>query len=435
MECIFNRNSDIILVEVCMYINRTSEKMILEVSKSFQAIAVYGSRQVGKSTLVDHLFGDSFNKVTLDDDDDRALAIQNPKLFLDTYQWPLIIDEIQKAPGLINFIKIRIDEQRLKWMRNNEERKLMYVLTGSNQFELQQGISDSLAGRCGEMNIASLSRAEIYHTDSDFFNPDIRNLRAQERKYSGKHCTQEQIYCDIFNGGMPDIITGTSEREAYLKSYVSTYIEKDIRQLISPDSLIQFRNFLSIVALRTAQELHYDTISNMVGIDTRTCKKWLSILETSGIIYLLQPFMADVSKRIIKAPKLYFMDTGLCAYLCKWPNAEMLQNGAMNGAFFETYIVSELVKNAYAHNADPKDFLFYYRDIDQKEIDLIYAGMNNLYPIEIKKSTSPKNPTKNFKVLDKYRMPIMPGLIIDNCDRIRPVNENAYDYPVSLLGL
>ena len=194
-------------------------------------------------------------------------------------------------------------------------------------------------------------------------------------------------------------------------------------------------NFISLVALRTSAELHYDTLASGVGIDVRTCKRWISILETAGVIYLLQPYMPNISNRIIKAPKMYFMGTGLCAYLCKWPNAEMLENCAMSGAFFETYVVSELVKNFYAYNIDPKEYLFYYRDKDRKEIDLLYVRSGTIYPIEIKKGVSPgKKSLKNFSVLEKYKMPICRGLVIDSCKEISPIDQEAYYYPVYRLG-
>lgn len=415
-----------------MYINRTAEKMIVEVSKSFPCIVIYGPRQVGKSTTVDVLFSEKYRKVTLDDSDDRALALSNPKLFLESYGWPLIIDEIQKAPNLLDEIKVIIDNQRLVWMKNGQPRQLMYILTGSNQFELQQGISDSLAGRCGVIDMASFSQAEKYGYDAPLFSPSLSDIRTRES--SGRNYrTRKQIFEDIFMGGMPDICTGESEREAYFKSYLNTYIEKDVLKLISASSEMQFRNFVTIVALRTAQELHYDEIASSVGIDVRTCKRWISILKTSGIVYLLEPYMANISKRIIKSPKLYFMDTGLCAYLCKWPNAEMLENCAMNGAFFETFVVSEIIKSFYAYNKDPSEKLFYYRDIDRKEIDLLFVEGNNIFPIEIKKSTSPNKPTKNFDVLEKYKLNIMPGLVIDTCDKIRAINEKAFAIPVYLL--
>ena len=326
-----------------MYIKRTAEEMILEVSRSFPCIVVYGPRQVGKSTTIDMIFGDRYRKVTLDDTDDRALAVSNPKLFLESYGWPLIIDEIQKAPMLLDEIKVIIDRQRLEWMKNGEERRLMYILTGSNRFELQEGISESLAGRCGVIEMASFSQAEKYGYESPLFSPELSEIRSRENE-GRKYRTRKEIFEDIFIGGMPDICTGESGRDEYFKSYISTYIEKDILKLISASNETQFRYFISIVALRTAQELHYDEIASAVGVDVRTCKRWISILQTSGIIYLLQPYMANISNRIIKAPKLYFMDTGLCAYLCKWPNAEMLENCAMSGAFFETYVVSEIIK-------------------------------------------------------------------------------------------
>ncbi len=415
-----------------MYIKRTVENAILAVGQSFPCIVVYGPRQVGKSTTIDYLFSDKYKKVTLDDGEDRALAISNPKLFLENNGWPLIIDEIQKAPELLDEIKKIIDEQRLIWLKNNEDRQLMYILTGSNRFELQEGITDSLAGRCGVIDMTSFTFAEKKDYDAPIFNPDINEIRKREnsgRKYIGK----KEVFEEIFRGGMPDICTGISKRDIYFKSYINTYIEKDVMKLINASNELQFRNFLSVVALRTAQELHYDQIANAVGIDVRTCKRWISILQTSGIIYLLQPYMPNISNRIIKAPKLYFMDTGLCAYLCKWPNAEMLESCAMSGAFFETYVVSEIIKNLYAYNQDLNDLLFYYRDIDQKEIDLVYVNAGDIYPIEVKKSITPTRPTKNFDILNKYKLNIKPGLIIDSCDRIRPINEKAYTFPVYLL--
>lgn len=415
-----------------MYLKRTAEEMILSVSKSFPCIVVYGPRQIGKSTTIDMLFGDKYKKVTLDDSDDRALAINNPKLFLETYGWPLIIDEIQKAPVLLDEIKIIIDKTRLEWMKSGEERRLMYVLTGSNRFELQEGISDSLAGRCGVIDMSSFSQAEKYGYENPVFSPKLSDLKKREDQ-GRKYRTRKEIFEDIFEGGMPDICTGISERGAYFKSYIDTYIERDVKKLISASSEMQFRNFISIVAMRSAQELHYDEIASSTGIDVRTCKRWISILQTSGIIVLLQPYMANISNRIIKTPKLYFSDTGLCAYLCRWPDAAMLESCAMSGAFFETYVVSEIIKSFYAYNRDISSSLFYYRDIDQKEIDLLYVEGNDIYPIEIKKGINPTKPTKNFSVLEKYKMNIKPGLVIDTCDKIRAINEKAYMFPVYLL--
>lgn len=416
-----------------MYIKRHVEQVIMDAAESFPCIVVYGPRQVGKSTTINMLFGEQMPLVTLDDAEDRNLALNNPRLFLERYGWPLIIDEIQKAPNLLDEIKIKIDEQRLSWMRTGQERKLMYILTGSNRFELQQGISDSLAGRCGIIEMLSLSNAEKQELKCKPFSPVIQDLLQDEKQKQSAYEPRNIVFQKIFDGGMPDIFTGISKREIYFRAYVDTYIEKDVRKLIAASSEMQFRNFINIIALRTAQELHYDEIANSVGIDVRTCKKWISILETSGIVYLLQPYMANISNRIIKAPKLYFLDTGLCSYLCKWQDAQMLENCAMGGAFFETYVVSELVKNFYAQGKIPKDYFFYYRDKDQKEIDLLYVDRGMIYPIEIKKGLAPKKPTKNFNVLDKYHLNVGNGLVIDCCDKIRPITENQYYIPVHLL--
>lgn len=417
-----------------MYIRREIEETILKVSKSFPCIAVYGPRQVGKSTTIDFLFGEQFRSVTLDNLDDRTLAQSNPRLFLETYGFPLIIDEIQKAPTLLDEIKIIIDNKRREWLKKEEKPHLLYVLTGSNSFELQQGISDSLAGRCGIIDMSSLSQMEKNGEKGHLFIPDIATLLERERNSEFKNKTRKEVFESIFIGGMPDIVVGNSERDIYFKSYVSTYIEKDIKMLISAKKETIFRNFMSLLALRTARELHYEEISSSLGIDARTCREWITILETAGIVYLLQPFMTNLSSRIIKSPKLYFMDTGLCSYLCKWPNAEMLSSCAMSGEFFETFVVSEIIKNFYSYGVNPKERLFYYRDKEQKEIDLIYTDGDKIYPIEIKAGLSPSKATKNFSSLDKYKLNVQPGLVIDSSDKIRPINEKAYFYPVSLLG-
>ena len=418
-----------------MYRDRKIENAIKEVAESFPCIVVYGSRQVGKSTTVNHIFGSNVRRTTLDDGADRSLAQENPKLFLETYGWPLIIDEIQKAPKLLDEIKIKIDEMRLRWTENNEDQQLMYILTGSNKFELQQGISDSLAGRCGVIEMASFSNVEKYDQPGHKFDPDINILLKREKESRMSYRTRAEVFEDIFIGGMPDVVLKKSKRDVYFRSYIDTYIEKDVKRLISEDSETTFRNFISLVALRTSAELHYDNLAGETGIDVRTCKRWISILETAGIIYLLQPYMPNISNRIIKAPKLYFMDTGLCAYLCRWPDAKMLENGVMSGAFYETYVVSEFIKNFYAYNVDPKEYLFYYRDKDQKEVDLLYVRAGEIYPIEIKKSISPgKKAFKNFTVLEKYKMTIQPGIVVDSCEKITPINVNAYYYPVFRLG-
>lgn len=417
-----------------MYRARTCEQLILKTASAFPCIAIYGPRQVGKSTTVHHLFKDFCPMVTLDDRTDRNLASTDAKQFLDAYGWPLVIDEIQRAPELLDEIKIRIDNQRLRWMDEGKPQQLMYILTGSNRFSLEQGISDSLAGRCGIIEMASFSLCETLGLPARPFSPDVDTLRKRERETAVPSLDKQAVFRKIFLGGMPDVAEGTAPRDIYFKSYVDTYIEKDIRSLLNVSNETAFMNFLEIVALRTGQELHYEEIAGQTGIDARTCKRWISLLVSSGIIYLLRPYMANLSNRIIKAPKLYFMDTGLCAYLCKWPNAEMLEKGVMGGAFFETFVVSELVKNLRAFGKDVESSLFYYRDKDQKEIDVLYLAQDGIHPIEIKAGTYPKDATRHFSVLAKYAKPIQSGLVISPCDKMRPFGNAAWQYPVALLG-
>lgn len=416
-----------------MYINRTIENAIEQIGKSFQCVVLYGARQVGKSTTIHHMYGRKFDYVTMDNAEHLYLAKNNPRKFIEAHPWPLVIDEIQKAPELFPEIKIQIDNARLKWLENNKKRELMYVLTGSSRFYIQQGISESLAGRCGIVEMTSLSLPEKQGIQNYKFCPDIKYLYNLVKNSQLKYLTKKEIFENIFMGGMPDIFTQNSERDTYFNAYINTYIDRDVRQLISASSELTFRNFMQILANRTAQVLNLDTISNLAGIDARTCKKWISILETSGIIYLMQPYMSNINKRIIKAPKLYFMDTGLCSYLCKWPNAEILENCAMAGAFFETHVVSELIRDAYNNMEDPKYCLYYYRDTDKKEVDILYVENNCIYPIEIKSGILPEKASKNFNVLKKYDKEIKPGLVVDNCKSLLPINDNAYYFPAYLL--
>lgn len=417
-----------------MYYPRDIENYLIETGRHFESIVVYGSRQVGKSTVIKRLFKKGFDYVTLDDTDDLEEALTKPKLFLENHPWPLIIDEVQKAPILLSEIKKKIDAEREKNMNEGLPRELMYILTGSNRFTLQQGISESLAGRVAIIEMASFTQMEAIEKKGKLFNPDIQNLLKAEKEKNVDYVNQAEIFKRIFRGGMPDIVVNDSPRETFFKSYFDTYIEKDVRGLIGASSEMDFRRFVAYLALRTAQQVNYEVFARDIGIDSATCKRWMSILQTSGIIVLLEPYMASISKRIIKAPKLYFMDTGLCAYLCKWPNAEMLQNCAMNGAFFETFVVSEIIKSFYNFGKEFENTLFYYRDIDQKEIDLLYVEADAIYPIEIKKGISPTKPNKNFNVLSKYGKEIKSGLVIDCTDKIRSINEKAYYFPVYLLG-
>lgn len=414
-----------------MYIKRVIEGAIKKTGDFFPCILLYGPRQCGKTTTLKMLFEDKIKIITLDDLENRTLARNNPRLFLENFNYPILIDEIQKAPNLLDEIKIRIDNISFASLKDNKKCPLMYVLTGSNRFELKKAVTESLAGRVGILDMLSLSLEEKYGYNSRQFIPNIEYFKENEKER--KYISRKDIFENIFQGGMPDVVTGTSKREIYFKSYLNTYLEKDILSLISSSSETKFRNFLTLLALRTGCELHFDEIAKEVGVDLPTIKKWISILESSGIIYLLEPYMKNISNRIIKAPKLYFLDTGLCSYLCKWQDGEMLSFSTMSGAFFETFVVGEIIKNLYSFNIDPHFYLYYYRDIDKKEIDLLFVDKDTIYPIEIKKGIGGTKGTKNFNVLKKYNMNIGTGFVIDTSDKIFPINENVYTIPVYLI--
>lgn len=419
-----------------MYLNRHIEKQLLKAASEYACITIYGPRQVGKSTVVEYLFGASMPKYSMDDIILRSSAKTNPRLFLENIGWPVIIDEVQKTPELFEQIKINIDKEKSRRLKNNENIELMYVLTGSNQFELKNKISESLAGRTAVLPLSTLSNAELlkYPTTS-FFNPNIDILKQKQQNYKLPYRTRKRIFEDIFRGGMPEYVVYDRARELFFDSYIFTYIERDVRAIIRADKETIFLKFLEYIALRTGSQIDYSEISRSVGIDVRTVKNWLSILETSGIIVLLEPFMKNSSKRIIKSQKLYFMDTGLCAYLCKWPTAEMLERGIMSGAFYETYVVSEIIKSYYNNGLNPKRYLYYYRDKYQKEVDLIIDSATGIYPIEIKKGINPVSSNKNFDFLNHLGKNINIGLVIDSCETLMPINEKVYSCPISLIGL
>lgn len=413
-----------------MYIKRSIEQMITKLSEEFPVIVITGARQVGKSTMLRMIKDEGMNYVSLDDMDVRNLALSDPKYFLEQYSYPLLIDEIQYAPDLLPYIKMIVDEERLKRLKNNEPTRALFWLTGSQQFNVMKNISESLAGRVGVLSLYSLSLSEITHNASSVFSPNIDELK---KKDVATMLDTKQIFARIYSGGMPSVVTEKVDRNDYFSSYVTTYIERDVRQLLNVGRTIEFYNFLQYIAVRTAQEVNYNSIAGDIGIDSKTAKNWISILEASGIIYLLQPYYSNLSNRIIKSPKLYFMDTGLCSYLAKYPNAETLEVGALGGAIFETFVVSEIIKNLTSHGIDPRMRLYYYRDKEQKEIDLVYVEGDTLYPVEIKKGVSPSNPDKNFDVLQKYSKDVATGIVLCMSKSLQPINKNCWLVPVEYI--
>lgn len=415
-----------------MYYHRQLEQKLGETAKQFACITLYGARQTGKYTMVRNLFPE-FEYVTLDDARERILAIDDPELFLASHDVPLIIDEIQKAPSLMENIKMKIDNAKLKQVQDGTHIQLMYVLTGSNTHEIREKASETLAGRTALIEVNSLSYVEKCKKSGNEFIPEIDILKSKQKAFIPQN--RYEIFEEIFRGGMPEYWVMNLNRETFFESYIATYIEKDVSRMISVGRLDIFRKFMRIVALRTSNELDYTEIANAVGIDARTVKAWISILEASGIILILQPYATNMAKRIIKRPKLYFLDTGLCAFLCGWSDSNILEASPMAGAFFETYVVSEIVKSIRNAGKRIEYTLYYYRDRDQKEVDLIYVKDQTLYPIEIKKGIGQDKANKNFSILKQYKMPISTGLIIDTSEKLFPLNRDAYYCPVGMIGL
>lgn len=408
-----------------MYISRHIEKEILKASRFYPVVMVCGQRQVGKSTMLNHIKEADRQYVTLDDINARRLAENDPALFFETYGYPLLIDEFQRVPSILLEMKRIVDQKAL----SGEDANGMFWIIGSQKFRMMKDVSESLAGRIAVFELSSLSTAEIEEREPAVFDPDVEVLRKQYRDSKPKNI--HRIYERIFRGGMPKLITTEIERDRFYMDYVNTYLERDIRDLAQVGKLTQFYDFLVYIAARTAQELKYDEIASAIGISAPTAKAWVSVLERSGIIYILRPYHSNLTKRLVKTPKIYFMDTGLAAYLCRWPNAETIENGAMDGAFLETYAVTEIIKSYY--NAGKQPDLYYYRDIDKKEIDLLVVKPDKLYPIEIKKSKAPDHPDKNFSVLKKFNMEIAPGLILCMSDELIPYNRSVWYCPISLL--
>ena len=415
-----------------MYYHRQLEHKILEAAGDFACLTLYGARQTGKSTMVRNLFPD-YEYVSLDSSRERMLATDDPALFLEAHSTPVIIDEIQKAPGLMEEIKIKIDEAKLKCVKEGTRVSLMYILTGSNTHEIREKASETLAGRTALIEVNSFSECEKHKKEGSEFVPDIDILKKKQIDLKPKN--RYEIFEEIFLGGMPEYWIMRPDRDTFFESYIATYLEKDVSRMINVGRLDDFRRFMRIVALRTSGQLDYTEIGNAVGIDARTVKTWLSILEASGIIMILQPYANNLSKRIIKSPKLYFMDTGLCAFLCGWTDSKILESSPMAGAFFETYVVSEIVKSIRNTGKRIENTLYYYRDRDQKEVDLIFDINRTLYPIEIKKGVGKDKADKNFKILEQYKMPIATGLVIDTSDRVFPLNKDTYYCPVGMIGL
>lgn len=408
-----------------MYIQRHLENQVREASGCYPVVMVCGQRQVGKSTMLYHIKEEERRYVTLDDGNARRLAEKDPALFFETYGYPLLIDEFQRVPSILLEMKRIVDEKALAGEGNSG----MYWLTGSQKFKMMRDVSESLAGRIAVFDMSGLSSAEIEGREGSVFYPSIDKLRERVRNYVPKNV--HKLYEQIFRGGMPKLIAENLDRERFYADYINTYLERDIKDLALVGKLGEFYDFLVFMAARTSMELKYSEIANAIGISAPTAKEWVSILERSGIIFILRPYYSNITNRLVKTPKMYFLDTGLAAYLCRWPSAETLENGAMDGAFFETYVVSEIVKSYY--NAGRRPDLYYYRDIDGKEIDLLLVEGDKIYPMEIKKAKAPNHADKNFSVLNKLKLEVQTGIILCMADEMVPYNREAWYFPAAAI--
>ncbi|WP_427834099.1 ATP-binding protein [Actinobacillus pleuropneumoniae] len=400
--------------------SRQMKPLIEALIKQFPAVLVTGPRQVGKSTLLQHISED-YQYVTFDDPMLLSMTKNDPSLFMLNYSGKLILDEVQYVPELFSSLKLAMDKQKTSGL---------YLLSGSQAFHLMQNVTESLAGRVAVLKLQGFSLREIQQLDFSLpFIPNQDYLSAREKVAQ----SIENIWTIIHQGYMPRLYEQETNWEIYYASYVSTYIERDVRSLTNVSSITDFTCFMVAIAARSGELLNYSNVAQEVGVSVDTIKRWTTILETSGIIYLLKPYSNNHLKRAIKTPKVYMLDTGLMAWLTKWLTPETISKGAKNGQFFETFVVSEIIKSFYNKGIEPP--IYFYRDTNQKEIDLLIEYDRTLYPVEIKTSASPdKKMVKAFGIL-KDNLPeseitISTGVIINQYPQRLWLAEDLVALPV-----
>lgn len=402
-----------------IYIKRSLENIVKKLAHEYPAIMITGPRQVGKTTMLLKLMeGTNRKYVSLDDLTNRALAKSDPEMFFQIHKPPILIDEVQYAPEIFPYIKILIDKNQ-----NPGD----FWLTGSQSFHMMDLTKESLAGRIAVLHMSSLSQSEIYGSDDS--KPFIVDLEDVQNRAREKADTPE-IFKRIFTGSMPSIVSGKySDINIFYSSYLSTYIERDVKALSGEIDSLKFLKFITVVAARSSQMINVAEIAKNADIDQIQAKNWLNILEKSDIIFYLHPYSNNLLKRTVTKPKLYFFDTGLVSYLTKWSSPETLENGAMNGAILENYVVSEIVKSY--HNSAKDAFIYYYRDKDTKEIDIILEADGMISPIEIKKTANPGSELVNvFKVLDKGAVKRGKGAILCMKEDISAIDKDNLVIPI-----
>lgn len=405
-----------------MYSARTLEKFLLEASQQFPVVLVTGPRQVGKTTFMQHNCASDRTYVTLDDPLIRSLATTDPALFLQRFPPPVLIDEVQYAPELFPLIKVMVDR---------EQRPGMFWLTGSQQFSLMKNVTESLAGRVALLRLLGLSQRELYG-QAELEWPFLPTQQQLQQAYATAHpLNVNELYYNIWRGSYPRIaLNDALNSELFYSSYVQTYLQRDVRDLTQVGDERAFLRFLRAAAARTAQMLNMTELARDADISPNTAKHWLSILQSSCIVHLLEPYHNHLIKRFVKTPKLYFLDTGLCAYLTGWSSPQTLEIGAMSGAMLETYVITQVLKS-YWHNGRTAP-LFFYRDQDGREIDLFIVQDNLAYPVEIKKTASPKkDDLKHFSAVNKIQTAA--GGILCLVDKPIPLTAEWEAIPIACL--
>ncbi len=385
------------------YIRRHIEPILHKMLSQFKVVLVTGPRQVGKSTLLKNELKD-FEYVTLDDMSELELARTDPAIFFKNHSFPLVIDEVQYAPELFKYIKFLLDKT---------DKKGQLCLTGSQTYALMQNVSESLAGRIGILELQGLSLREKYGINFySPFTPDEDYIKTRKLFFK----RYENIWNDIFTGSMPEMFNDDVDWDLFYRSYVKSYIERDVRNLMNIKDESLFYKFMVSLAARTGGLFNAADIANSVGVTLKTIQSWISVLEASGIIFFLHPYENNILKRVVKTPKIYFNDIGLVCYLVGWDNPKVAQNGAMSGELFETFVISEVAKSYLNCGKDLRN-LFFYRDSNQKEIDLLLKTGELIYPVEIKKSAQPSlTMAKNFPAIRQLTS-LQNGSILCQCEK------------------
>ena len=406
------------------YIKRTLEQKILEINEDYSCLLLIGPRQVGKTTMLEHLMeGTNRQKVTLDDTENRRLAKTDPALFLELHPAPVLIDEVQYAPELFSYIKINVD---------NGAAPGSYWLTGSQAFQLMELAQESLAGRTAIVHMSALSQSELYGDHwSEPLSLDLQKLNSRKEHLAA--CGSAEMFERIWKGSMPGHRSGRfNDRDVFYSSYIQTYINRDVTDMIPGVDKLLFADFIRAAACRVGQMLNTHDIAGDVGVSDDTAKRWLQVLEKSEVIFYLRPYSNNLLKRTVKTPKMYFFDTGLVAYLTKYSSPEILMNGAINGAILENYTVAEIRKTWL--NSAKECLMHYYRDKDTNEIDMVVEADGELHPLEIKKSTNPATELASaFKVLDKGSVPRGTGAILCLREEISAIDRNTFILPIWMI--